>query len=99
MKPLKRTPLRPLSSTAQTFEELEEIRARLVDAQHAEELAIRKLNELNLKARADKALFRKRLAQAHATRERAVAAYEEWKEAVQRFREQTAARVRSDPEA
>jgi hypothetical protein len=99
MKALKGTTLRPLSSTAQTFEELEEIRARLVDAQRAEERAIRKLNELNLEARANKELFRKRLAQAHATRERAVAAYVAWKEAVQRYREQAAARTRSDADA
>jgi len=98
MKAPKRTTLRPLSPVVETFEALEEVRARLVDAQRAEELAIRRLNELNLKAGADKELFRKRLAQAHATRERAVAAYEAWKEAVERFREQAALRARGSDE-
>src|SRR3982751_712528 len=68
MKAPTPTPLHPVSSPAQTFDELEAIRVRLEDAQHAESEAIRKLDELTRRAESDKAAFDKLFAEVRETR-------------------------------
>jgi hypothetical protein len=78
----------------ETLEDLEAIRARLVRSQRDEATAIRKLNELSMKRQADKAAFDKLLADAKATRDRALAAYEAWSRAVESYRADAVTRVR-----
>lgn len=74
-----------MSSPTQTFEELEAIRVRLVRAQREESLAVRKLNALTRTSRANRLTFEQLLVEARVARERAVAAYEEWAMAVEKF--------------
>jgi uncharacterized coiled-coil DUF342 family protein len=94
MKAPTPSPLHPVSSTAQTFDELEAIRARLEDAQRAESDAIRKLDELTRRAESDKATFDKLFAEVRETRQRAVEVYEEWNRTVEKVREDQAERTR-----
>jgi hypothetical protein len=88
------SPLHPVSTPAQTFDELEAIRARLEEAQHAESDAIRKLGELARQAASDKATFDRLFAEVRETRRRAVAVYEEWNRTVAKIREDQAERTR-----
>jgi predicted negative regulator of RcsB-dependent stress response len=78
----------PVSSDAHSFDELEEIRARLARAQQAENEAIRKLNRLNAQNCANRAESRRLLAEAKAAKDRCVEAYARWEAAVQRFKNQ-----------
>jgi hypothetical protein len=94
MKAPPRSSLRPVSSQAGTFEELDAIRARLEDAQRAESDAIGKLSELALRAQVDRAAFDQLFAEVRATRKYAVGVYEEWNRTVAKVREARDERAR-----
>lgn len=94
MKELPTSPLRPLSASAETFDELEEIRARLVRAQASEDQALRRLGEATQRAKENRAVLNKLLAEALATRRRAIEAYAEWNRAVERINEMSKQRKR-----
>jgi len=64
------------------FDQLHELRANLVRAQRAENEAIRNLGEFTAAAKADRARFKVLLNALHAAREKSVAAYDKWAEAV-----------------
>ena len=68
--------------------DFETLRARLVQAQRAEEAAISALNDFTTKATRDKAKFQQLLDAAHAARDQAMNAYQEWSRAVQAAQEQ-----------
>jgi len=77
MKKPPRSLLRPTSAAAGNIEEIEEIRARLVRAQNEENQAIRKLGRLTAHAQTNKTELDRLMAHAKATRERAIAVYDE----------------------
>lgn len=62
--------------------DFEALRARLVQAQRAENAAIRALNDFTTKGTRDKTRFQQLLDAAHSAREEAVAAYDAWSKAV-----------------
>ena len=62
--------------------DFEALRARLLHAQRAENAATRALNDFSLTGERDPDKFQHLLDAAHAAREEAVAAYEQWSQAV-----------------
>lgn len=94
MKAPPRSTLRQVPSQAETFEDLEAIRARLEEAQRAESEAIAQLSELARRSEVDRAAFDQLFAEVRATRRYAVAVYQEWNRTVAKVREDRAERAR-----
>jgi hypothetical protein len=86
MKALPPFELEVKETSVRSFDELEEVRARLVRAQRIENLAIRQLSKVSSRTTMDRESFNRLMAKAQETRRASLAAYEDWLQAVERFR-------------
>jgi hypothetical protein len=85
MKALLPVELEGARISERPFDDLEAIRTRLVRAQRAESLAIRRLSRLSSGTTMDSAAFSRLMAKTQEARQASLAAYDDWLRAVERF--------------